>query len=270
MPISLDGKSVIVTGASRGVGLAIARRCANLGARVMMAGTDEPQLEEECELLRKSGLEVTFYAGDIREKLAITNLVAATVDAFDRIDILINASREVLPSDPLDPDDKTFDNLFGQNVLPTLRLSQAVARRMIKLSQDPAPDDRGGIGAIVNVTSIASRRTLPELMAYSVTSAAVDQLTRSMAVAFAQYGIRVNAIALGSVLSTSLKSALKDRAGLQSDLTAVTPLGRIGEAAEAAEAAVFLASDNASFITGQILAVDGGRTMLDPMDTPAH
>ncbi|MEM9229592.1 MAG: SDR family oxidoreductase [Pseudomonadota bacterium] len=270
MAISLEGKSVIVTGAGHGVGLAIARRFANLGASVMMAGTDESRLEEEVVLLRKSDAQVTHYAGDLREKLTITNLVAATVDSFERIDILVNASREVLPSDPLNADDKTFDNLIAQNVTPTLRLSQAVARRMIKMAGEGSTAGRSGLGSIVNVTSIAARRTLPELMAYSVASAAVDQLTRSMAVAFAARGIRVNAIALGSVLSTSLQSAIKDRAGLQDDLTAVTPLGRIGEADEAAEAAVFLASDSASFITGQILAVDGGRTMLDPMDRPAH
>ena len=253
MGISLEGKSVIVTGAGHGVGLAIARRFASLGAHVMMAGTDEARLEEEVELLRKSDGQVAHYTGDIRERLTVTNLVAATVDAFDRIDILINASREVLPSDPLDADDQTFDQLIAQNVIPTLRLSQAVARRMIRLAGDNEVTDRAGLGSIVNVTSIASRRTLPQLMAYSVASASVDQLTRSMAVAFASHGIRVNAIALGSVLSASLKTALKDRAGLQDDLTAVTPLGRIGEAAEAAEAAVFLASDSASFITGQIL-----------------
>ncbi len=264
----LEGKSVIVTGAGRGVGLAIARRFAELGARVMMAGTDEARLEAEAEALRKQDHEVLYHVGDLREKLTVTNLIATTVDAFDRIDILVNASREVQNSDPLDPDDQTFDALIGLNVRPVLRLSQAVARRMIAQAGDEP--DRRGIGAIVNVTSIASRRTLPELMAYSVASAALDQLTRSMAVAFAHYRIRVNAIALGSVLSTSLRSALKDRADLKEELTAVTPLGRIGEAAEAAEVAVFLASDSASFVTGQILAVDGGRTMLDPMDSPAH
>ncbi|MHA3978007.1 SDR family NAD(P)-dependent oxidoreductase [Halovulum sp. GXIMD14794] len=270
MANSLDGKSVIVTGASQGVGLAIARRFAMHGARVMMTGTDEDRLEDEAEALRKSEHEVAYFAGDLRERLTVNNLIAATVDQFDRIDILVNASREVRKSDPLDPEDTTFETLMDLNVRPTLHLSQAVARRMIKLAGEMDPEARNGIGSIVNVTSIASRRTLPELMAYSVASAAVDQLTRSMAVAFASHGIRVNAIALGSVLSTSLQSALKDRRDLQENLTAVTPLGRIGEADEAAEVAVFLASDNASFVTGQILAVDGGRTMLDPMDTPAH
>lgn len=268
MALTLEGKSVIVTGAAKGVGLAIARRCAQLGGNVMLAGTNEARLEEEAETLRKNDYIAQHYAGDFREGLAIKNLVAATVDAFDRIDILINASREVLLSDPLDPDDKSFDHLFAQNVVPTYRLTQAVARRMIKLSNGEA--GREGLGSIVNITSIASRRTAPDLLAYSVASSAVDQLTRSFAVALARHKIRVNAVALGSVLSSSLQSVLKDAEDVQEELTAATPLGRVGEAAEAAEAAVFLASDSASFITGQILAVDGGRTMLDPMETPAH
>ncbi len=269
MSLSLDSKSVIVTGASAGVGLAIARKFAAEGARVMLTGTDEAQLEKEVDALTKSGADVNFFCGDLREKLTIANLISATIDAFDGIDILVNASREVMASDPMDPDDTTFERLLQQNVIATLRLSQSVARKMIQLAGEPE-GDRSGIGAIVNVTSIAARRTLPELMYYSVVSAALDQLTRSMAVALAGNGIRVNAIALGSVMSASLKSALKHSESLQETLTAVTPLGRIGEAEEAAEVAVFLASDSASFVTGQIVAVDGGRTMLDPMDQPAH
>jgi len=268
MAFSVEGKTVIVTGAANGVGLAIARRFAALDARVMLAGASDALLEEEAEILTKSGLSAQFFSADLREKLAMTNLISATVDAFDRIDILVNAARDVAPTDPFDQEDHTLEDLFSQNVLTTFRLSQLVAKRMIRMAEDDP--DRAEIGAIVNVGSIAARRTLPELMGYSVASAALDQLTRSMAAAFAQHRIRVNAIAIGSVMSASLKAALKDRAGLQDELTAVTPLGRIGEAEEAAEAAIFLASDSSSFITGQILAVDGGRTMLDPMDRPAH
>ncbi|MEM9813295.1 MAG: SDR family oxidoreductase [Pseudomonadota bacterium] len=265
----LDGKSVIVTGAAAGVGLAIAAKMAEEGARVMLAGTDEARLEAEAERLARDGSDVQFFAGDLRERLAIANLISATLDAYDRIDILVNASREVMACDPLDPDDTTFEHLLDRNVVSTLRLSQSVARRMIQ-EANGQEGDRAGIGAIVNVTSIAARRTLPELAFYSVVSAALDQLTRSMAVSLASKGIRVNAIALGSVMSASLQSALKSSEDLQSELTAVTPLGRIGEAEEAAEVAVFLASEAASFVTGQIVAVDGGRTMLDPMERPAH
>ncbi|MEM9269359.1 MAG: SDR family oxidoreductase [Pseudomonadota bacterium] len=171
-------------------------------------------------------------------------------------------------SDPLDPDCKAFEELYTTNVLTPLRLSKTFAGRLIQQAEEAGSD--APAGAIVNVTSIAARRTLPDLVAYSVASAAVDQMTRSLAVAYAKYRIRVNAIALGSVMSSSLQSALKTDGALHEELRAVTPLGRIGEADEAAEVALFLASQGASFVTGQIVAVDGGRTMLDPLDIPAH
>lgn len=264
----LERKSVIVTGASDGVGLAIATKFASLGARVMMTGNDEDTLEEEAATLARTGADVAWFAGDLREKLAIANLISATLDTHERMDILVNASRDVQRSDPFDPDDKALEDLMSQNVFATLRLSQCVVKRMLQAAGERTALQE--VGSIVNVTSIAARRTLPELMSYSVTCAALDQLTRSMAVAYAAHGIRVNAIALGSVMSASLKSALRNREGLQEELAAVTPLGRIGGAEEAAEVAVFLASDAASFVTGQIVAVDGGRTMIDPMDHPAH
>lgn len=269
MSHSLEGKSVIVTGAAQGVGLEISRKFAALGAHIMLAGADEECLEKETKSLTEEGYTAQFFAGDLKEKLSIANLISATVDAYDRIDILVNASRDVQASDPFDPEDASLDSLLQQNVLATFRLSQHVARKMVKMAAKER-EPGTSIGAIVNVTSIAARRTLPELIGYSVASAALDQLTRSLAVAYAAKGIRVNAIALGSVMSASLQHALKDREGLQEALTAVTPLGRIGEATEAAEVAVFLASEAASFVTGQIVAVDGGRTMLDPIDQPAH
>ncbi|MEL6680730.1 MAG: SDR family oxidoreductase, partial [Pseudomonadota bacterium] len=141
-----------------------------------------------------------------------------------------------------------------------------VARKMIKHAEERG--DEGPAGSIVNITSIAAQRTVPELLAYSVSSAALDQMTRSLALALAPDRVRVNGVALGAVMTAHLQDALRERNTLREDLINATPLGRIGEAEEAAEAAVFLASDLSSFITGQILAVDGGRTLLDPVERP--
>ncbi|WP_316013511.1 SDR family NAD(P)-dependent oxidoreductase [Roseobacter sp. HKCCA0434] len=264
---SLAGKSVIVTGAASGVGLAIARKFRDEGARVMMADIEDDKLEAERKVLCKDNERVRCFTCDLREKLSIANLMATTIDNFDRVDVLVNASRQVISSDPLDAQGDVFDALMQQNVKNALRLSQVVAKKMIAQSAEE-PDVRNA-GAIVNVTSISAQRTLPELLAYSVSCAALDQMTRSLAVALAPKGVRVNAIALGGVMTGHLKEALREREELRDELTAVTPLGRIGDAEEAAEAALFLASDRASFVTGQILAVDGGRTNLDPLDAPS-
>ena len=255
---NISGKSVIVTGAANGVGLAIARLFVSNGANVVLADMDEDKLDREVEAL---GEAATSFAGDLREKLTINNLMAATVDVFERVDILVNASRQVLPSDPLAPADDSFEIMMHQNATVNMRLCQAVAKRMIS---------QGEGGAIVNLSSIAAQDCVPESVGYSVASAALDQLTRSLAVAYAPHGIRVNAVALGSIMSGSLQAIVANDEDLRDEVIAATPIGRIGEASEAAQAALFLASPCASFITGQILAVDGGRSLLDRMTKLAY
>jgi len=151
--------------------------------------------------------------------------------------------------------------------MTSLRLSQLVARRMIKQAEGR---EDGPVGSIINISSIASRRARPELLAYSVSTAALDQMTRSLAVALAPERIRVNAVAFGSVMSASLKEALKENRDFRDEIEANTPLRRIASPQELTETVQYLASDGAGFMTGQVLTVDGGRTLLDAVDAPAH
>ncbi|PIL20181.1 oxidoreductase [Puniceibacterium antarcticum] len=266
MSFSIEGKTAIVTGAANGVGLAIARHFAQRGANVMFADMDEVRLSKEVGEVREDG-NMRYFAGDLRERLTLANLLSATLDAYDRVDILVNGSRQMIPSDPLDMDDTSVESLLDQNLMTALRLSQVVAKRMIKQAGD-SPE--GQVGAIVNLSSIAARRTHPDLLAYSVSCAALDQMTRSLAVALAPNRIRVNALAFGSVMSASLKGALRDHADYRDQIISHTPLGRIASPVELAEAVQFLASEGSSFMTGQVMTVDGGRTLLDPVAAPAH
>lgn len=268
MSLSIAGKTAIVTGSANGIGLAIARHFLDKGANVMFADMDEDRLNDEVGIEAQAEGAVRMFAGDLREKLTIANLLSATMDAFDRVDILVNASRQITLSNPLCVGDDAVELLLQQNLITSLRLSQMTAKRMIVVAEKNGAT--GPIGAIVNLSSIAAVRTQPELMGYSIASAALDQLTRSMAVVLAPKGIRVNAVAFGSVMSASLHGTLQDHPEYQDIIAARTPMGRIAAASELAETVQFLASDAAAFMTGQIVTVDGGRSLLDPVQAPAH
>jgi 7-alpha-hydroxysteroid dehydrogenase len=283
MSFTITGKTVIVTGAANGVGLAIARHLAESGANVMCADMDEVKLAGEFgsnpdmdvlpgrDAVDEDASNVRIFAGDLREKLTIANLLSATIDAFDRVDILVNASRQVMAMDPLDSDDKTVETLIDQNLMTALKLSQAVAKRMIQQAKDEDADEvPQSIGAIVNLTSIAATSTRPDLMGFSIASAALEQMPRSLSVALAPNRIRVNAVGFGSVMSTSLREACAADPGLRDEVIHGTPLGRIAEASEVAEAVHFLAADASRFMTGQVVMVDGGRTVIDVVDTDRH
>lgn len=268
MSFSITGKTAVVTGAANGVGLAIARHFREHGANVMFADMDEERLVDEVGDFESDDTgSAAYFSGDLREKLNVANLLSATIDRFEQVDILVNASRQMLAADPLGDDD-AVRTLLDQNLMTSLRLSQLFAKRMIKQAEDSESDTPAG--SIINLSSIAARRTQPHLLAYSVSSAALDQMTRSMAVALAEHRIRVNAIALGSVMSASLKGAIKENSDFREEIIDSTPLNRIANPSELAEVAQFLASDGSGFMTGQILTVDGGRTLVDAVEAPAH
>ncbi len=270
MTLSIQGKTAIVTGAANGIGLAIARHFIDRGANVMFADRDKVRLADECGDIEDDKGQVRYFAGDLREKLTIENLVSATVDAFDGIDILVNASRQVLRTDALDPSDNSVATLLDQNMMTALRLSQAVARRMIARAEEQERPAEGSIGSIINISSIAARRTHPDLMAYSIAAAALDQATRSLALALAPHRIRVNGVAFGSADVGEPRRASAETEGLREDIRHCTPMGRIASAREVTGAVQFLASEGSGFVTGEVITVDGGRTLLDNVAVAAH
>lgn len=266
MSYSIAGKTAIVTGSAAGLGLGIARHFVERGANVVFADADEERL------LAKVGQEadadtgpLRFFVADTRRKLAIANLLSATYDAFERVDILVNAGFALQTSgDPLDPEQDGVEALWETNVLPLLRLSQQVARRMIQ--QDERNEAGAGaaeLGAIINLTSIAARRTRPEMMGATLAAAGVEQVTRSLALSLAPKRIRVNAVATGSVMTEAMQGAIRNTPAYRDEVLALTPLGRLAGVREVVETVQFLASDAASFMTGQVLTVDGGRSLLD-------
>ena len=267
MSFSVAGKTAIVTGAANGVGLAIARHLADAGANVMFADKDETRLRAELGDIGDGKNNIRYFAGDLRENLAVANLLSATLDAFDQVDILVNGARQVVRTSPLDPNDESMSVMLNQNLLSSLKLSQLVARRMIKQGKD---SDKPCIGTIVNLSSIAAQRTQSELMAFSVSCAALDQMTRSLAVSLAPERVRVNAVAFGSVMSASLQDYLRENPDHRDAILSATPQGRIAGPKEVAEAVQFLASDSSAFVTGEILTVDGGRSLIDAVSTSLH
>jgi 7-alpha-hydroxysteroid dehydrogenase len=233
----------------------------------MLADADEKALAGAEDELEAEDGQVARFHYVAQDRLSIANLIAATIDRFDRIDVLVNGAPAIMaPGAFLDLGTEQFDAAFGANVRAVFQLSQAIAKKMI---QQTAEDERAP-GVIVNISSIAASRTVPELLTLSVSCAALDQLTRSMAASLAPHGIRVNAIALGGVLSDRLRTAFRKNQDLRDDMIRVTPLGRLGDLGEVAEAALFVASQHASYITGQVIAVDGGRMLLDPLASPVR
>jgi 7-alpha-hydroxysteroid dehydrogenase len=263
MSVSVQGKVAIVTGAARGVGLAIARHLVERGASVMFADNDEAALNSVISDYHDDQNQVRRFAGNMSEKLCMANLLSATLDAFDRVDILVNAHRFVRNSDPLDTDMDALEEMLRQNMLAGLRLSQMVAKRMIKQAEGEGPTAQ--TGAIVNISTLAARRPVPTMLGYSIACAAQEQATRGLALALAEHRIRVNGVSFSSVMSYELQCALKDDPEKRAQIIAGTPLGRIAPADELSEAVHYLVSDGARFVTGQILTVDGGRSLADPV-----
>jgi glucose 1-dehydrogenase len=251
---TLKDKVALITGAARGLGFAIAKRFVEDGAKVVLSDIDEKTGTEAAKSL---GVNVHFVACDVGDAKAVDALVGATLAKFGSLDILVNNAGIVSPADFLEVEEADFDRVLRVNVKGSFLAGQAAAKQMvaqIKAGKKP--------GAIINMSSINSLVALPNHAPYAVSKGGVAQLTRVMALSLAPYGIRVNAIGPGSIATDMLAAVAKDPA-LKRKLLSRTPLQRIGRPEEIASIASFLASDDASYITGETIFADGGRLALN-------
>ncbi len=267
------GDVVVVTGGARGIGLACARRFARSGYRVVIADIDEDLGTAAADELNGNGYEGLFVHCDVADRLHIHNLMASTLDAWDRVDVLINNAGIATSADFLDLEEADFDRVMRTNVKGAFLTSQAVARQMVKqieAEQQLADVATKRTYAIVNMSSVNAVLAVPDHVPYAVSKGALNQLTRVMALSLAPHGIRVNSIGPGSINTDIMKSVVRDPQARQSVLER-TPLGRIGEADEIAAIALFLASAEASYVTGQCIFADGGRMSLNyTTHAPSH
>ncbi|MEQ8480788.1 MAG: SDR family oxidoreductase [Hoeflea sp.] len=254
--MKLDGRTAIVTGGAKGIGLAIVRRLAADGARVMIADIDEEAGAAAVEAISGEG-EVRFTAADVSERLDVHNLVAKTIDAFGSINALVNNAGIVHAAEFLDLEEADFDRVLGVNLKSAFLCGQAVARHMVE--QIAAGEEPG---SIVNMSSINDTFAIPNQVPYSVSKGGVSQLTRVMALSLAPHGIRVNAVGPGSIM-TDMLASVADNPDVRTRILSRTPLGRIGDPSEIASVTAFLLSPESSYVTGQTIYADGGRMPLN-------
>ena len=251
---TLDGKSAIVTGAARGIGLAIARRYIAEGARVVIADIDESAGKAAAAAL---GPAARFVRTDVGAAGDARNVVSEACGVDGTLDILVNNAGIIHTADFLDIAEADFDRVLRVNLKGAFLVGQAAAKRMVAQVNAGRPP-----GTIINMSSINAVVAIPNHTPYCVSKGGIDQLTKVMALSLAPYGIRVNAIGPGSIKTDILKAVAADKEAKRGIL-ARTPLGRIGEPDEIAAIAVFLASQGASYITGETIYADGGRLALN-------
>ncbi|MEO1204923.1 MAG: glucose 1-dehydrogenase [Pseudomonadota bacterium] len=257
----LSKRVALVTGGAAGIGRAIVERMALEGAQVVVVDLNDEAGRETVSAVEGLGREAVYRSANISERLDVHNLMAACADAFGRLDILVNNAGVVDTVDFLELDEAEFDRVMATNVKGAFLLSQAVARRLIKQAET-STDINAPAGAIVNVSSITAHFGAPDHVAYSASKGAMMQLTKSMALALAPHGIRVNAVAPGSIEGDVLDALLDSKAQRQAAQIR-TPLGRFGSPEEIAAVVAWLASEQASYLTGTTIWADGGRMALN-------
>jgi NAD(P)-dependent dehydrogenase (short-subunit alcohol dehydrogenase family) len=255
----LAGKAAIVTGAAQGIGRACAIRLALEGASVAVCDVNADAGAAVVRAIEADRGTAVFLSCNVARAADVESVVAATLSAFGRIDVLVNNAGILDDAPFLDLPVDEFDRVLGVNLRGAFLMAQAAARQMVRQGRSAGG---ASAGAIVNMSSINEKFGLPDHVAYSVSKGGISQLTKAMAVALAPHGIRVNAVGPGTIDTPILAGVIKDKAFREKVLSR-TPLGRFGRPEEIAAIVAWLASDEASYVTGTTLFADGGRLPLN-------
>jgi NAD(P)-dependent dehydrogenase (short-subunit alcohol dehydrogenase family) len=252
--MKLQDRVAVITGAAQGIGRACAERFLAEGARVVIGDVNEQRLFDTAREIGEPERVVALLA-DVSRKEQVDALVATAVETFGRIDIMVNNAGIAPVQDFLDISEADYDRVLGVNLKGAFMGTQAAARQMIA---------QGGGGVIINMSSINSGLANPRVATYAISKGGMNQVTGTAAIAFAPYGIRVVGVGPGTIATEMvMDGTFIDSEAMRHAILSRTPLGRLGRAEEIASVVAFLASDDASYITGETIYPDGGRRVLN-------
>lgn len=246
-------KVAVVTGAAQGIGLACAKQLHDEGAKVVLADINGDKVASAAKALDVTGTSALGVRCDVSSRGDVASLVAKAVAAFGTVDIMVNNAATSVAAAPLDLTEEDFDRVIGVNLKGTLFGCQEAGKVMVAK----------GRGAIVNMSSMQAELAIATRVPYGISKAAINQLTKIFALSLATTGVRVNAVGPGTIVTDMTRGSVLSNPDSYRMILSRTPMGRAGEAGEIATIVSFLASDEASYITGQTIYADGGRLTLN-------